>query len=136
MLTLVWGSRRQMLALQGSASRMTDRFPAATFSAMACPEGDTVCIAAAGEIDMATAPHLNAVLLAAIEQPIPPRDVRIDLAEVTFMDASGVGVLLSGREAARCRGVGFAVQNPHGVVLRVFEILGLTGTLSLTPARR
>jgi anti-sigma B factor antagonist len=114
---------------------VTDRLPAATFSAVACPDGDTVCIAAAGEIDMATAPKWRAVLLAAIEQPIPARDVRIDLAEVTFMDASGIGALISGREAARRRGLGFTVQNPQGVVLRVFEILGLTETLSLAPAR-
>jgi anti-sigma B factor antagonist len=115
---------------------MTDRLPAATFSAVAYPEGDTVCIAAAGEIDIATAPKWKAVLLAAIEQPIPARDVRIDLAGVTFMDASGIGVLISGREAARCRGVGFTVQNPKGVVLRVFEIVGITEWLTLAPARR
>jgi anti-anti-sigma regulatory factor len=52
------------------------------------------------------------------------------------MDASGIGVLISGREAARCRGLGFTVQNPQGVVLRVFEILGLTERLTLAPARR
>jgi anti-sigma B factor antagonist len=115
---------------------MTAPLPAATFSAVACPEFDTIRIAAAGEIDLATAPQLKAVLLAAIEQPFPPRDVRIDLAEVTFMDASGIGVLISGREAARCRGLGFTVQNPQGVVLRVFEILRLTGRLTLSPARR
>ncbi|HEX6328073.1 MAG TPA: STAS domain-containing protein [Jiangellaceae bacterium] len=103
---------------------------------MAYPEGETVCIATAGEIDLATAPRWKAVLLAAIEQPIPPRDVRIDLAGVTFMDASGIGVLVSGREAARCRGAGFTVQNPQGVVLRVFEILGLNDRLTLSPARR
>lgn len=113
---------------------MTDRLPTATFSAAACLDGDTVRVAAAGEIDMATAPKWKAVMLAAIEQPIPPRDVRIDLADVTFMDASGIGVLISGREAARCRGVGFTVHNPQGAVLRVFEILGLTETLALAPA--
>lgn len=115
---------------------MTDQLTATPFSAMACPEGDSVCIAAAGEIDLATAPKWKAVMLAAVEQPTPPREVRIDLAEVTFMDATGIGVLISGRETARSRGVGFTVENPQGVVLRVFEILGLTGTLSLTPARR
>ncbi|HEX6336793.1 MAG TPA: STAS domain-containing protein [Jiangellaceae bacterium] len=114
---------------------MTDCLPTAAFSAVACPDG-SVRIAAAGEIDMATAPKWKAVLLTAIEQQIPPRDVRIDLAEVTFMDASGIGVLISGREAARCRGVGFTVQNPHGVVLRLFEILGLTDRLALAAARR
>lgn len=115
---------------------MIDQLPAATFSAVAYAEGETVCIAAAGEIDMATAPKWKAVVLAAIEQPIPARDVRIDLAGVTFMDASGIGVLVSGREAARRRGVGFTVQNPQGIVLRVFEILRLTGRLTLSPARR
>jgi anti-sigma B factor antagonist len=133
---MVYGSRRYTLAVQGRRFLMTDRPSAATFSAVACPDGETVRIAAAGEIDMATTPQLKAVLLAAIEQPIPPRDVRIDLAEVTFMDASGIGVLISGREAARCRGLGFTVQNPQGVVLRVLEILGLTEKLTLAPARR
>ena len=115
---------------------MADRLPPATFSATACTEGDTVCVYAAGEIDMATAPKWRTVLLAAIEQPIPLRHMRVDLAEVTFMDASGIGVLISARESARCRGVGFTVQNPNGVVARLFAILDLTETLTLAPGAR
>lgn len=115
---------------------MADRLPPANFSATACRAGDTVYIYAAGEIDMATAPTWRTVLLAAIEQPLPLRHMRVDLAEVTFMDASGIGVLISVRESARCRGAGFTVLNPNGVVARLFEILDLTETLTLAPGAR
>ena len=115
---------------------MIDGLRAAPFSAAARPNDKAVRIAVAGEIDLATAPQLKAVLLAAIEQLTPPRAVKVDLTEVTFMDARGISVLLAVREAARRRGVGFTVQNPQGIVLRIFEIVGLTETLLLAPVPR
>jgi anti-anti-sigma factor len=94
-------------------------------------DNEVVRIAVAGEIDVATSTQLKFVLLAAIQTPSTARDVTVDLAEVTFMDASGVGVLVAGREAARRRGVGFTVQNPQGIVLRVLDLLGLAEAMQL-----
>lgn len=115
---------------------VTEGLLPAPFSALVWPGDKSVRVAVAGEIDLATSPRLQVVMLDAIELAIPPADVRIDLTEVTFMDASGVGALVTAREAARCRGVGFTVQNPHGVVLRILDLLGLTEKLQLSQTAR
>ena len=110
---------------------MTGGLRAGPFSTVAWLDNEVVRIAVAGEIDVATSTQLKFVLLAAIQTPSTARDVTVDLAEVTFMDASGVGVLVAGREAARRRGVGFTVQNPQGIVLRVLDLLGLAEAMQL-----
>lgn len=106
-----------------------DTWPA--FSAVAWSDGEHVRIEVAGEIDLATCPRLKWELLAAIEAATPPRKILIDLSAVTFIDARGVGVLVDGLDAARRRGVDYAVQNAQGIVLRVLDILGLAETLQL-----
>lgn len=113
---------------------MTDGLRAAPFSALAEPDGEPFRIAVAGEIDMATSLNLEVVLLVTIETTTARR-VMVDLADVTFIDATGVDALLAGREAARRCGVGFTVENARGIVLRVFNILGLTELLQQASAR-
>ncbi len=83
---------------------------------------------------MATSLHLEVVLLATIETTTA-RGVTVDLAGVTFIDATGVKALVSGHEAARRCGVGFTVENARGIVLRVLDILGLSELLRQTPTR-
>ena len=115
---------------------VTDALHVAPLMAAAWSEGKAVRIAVAGEIDMANSPRLKAAVLAVIERPTPPAEVKIDLSEVTFIDATGVGALVAGRQMAQRCGVGFAVQNAKGVVLRVLDILGLTEALRLADAAR
>ena len=117
-------------------SSLIDRPHTAPLTAAAWAEGKAVRIAVAGEIDLANSPRLKAVVLAAIERPLRPTEVKVDLSKVTFIDASGVGALVAGREVARRCGVGFAVQNTQGVVLRVLDILGLTDALRLAAVER
>ena len=99
------------------------------FSVAVTAAGESILIEVGGELDCAVSPRLRAALLAAIERLGPPRDVRVDLSGVSFIDAGGVGVLVGGRELALRRGLGFAVQGARGVVHRVFEILGLAEML-------
>lgn len=115
---------------------MTQQVFLVPFPAVAWQEDNIVRIAVAGEIDLATSPQVRAVMLAAIEAATPSGNVNVDLADVTFLDASGVRVLITGREAARCRGVGFTVQNAQCAVQRVLDILGLTTTLLCLPRSR
>lgn len=89
-----------------------------------------------GEIDLATVPKLHSALRTAIAGPASPAEVRVDLSAASFIDAAGVGALVDGREAARRAGVGFAVDNPTGVVRRLLDILGLTDALHVEVAPR
>jgi hypothetical protein len=49
----------------------------------------------------------------------------VDLAQVTFLDSSGLALISGARRKAIDRGGNLVVCNPQPVVLRVMEITGL-----------
>ena len=93
--------------------------------------GTTSIVRASGEVDIASAPALAAHM----DRALAPRPSRliIDLAAVTMLDSSGLGVLISvlkglesGGNATELR---LVVSEPH--VLKVFAITGLDGVFSI-----
>ena len=87
----------------------------------------SIVLKIAGELDIATSPRLEQELdklLAAGEM-----NVVVDLEAVGFMDASGVGALLSGADRAREAGGAIQLLRPSPRVLRVLDILQLNGAL-------
>jgi anti-sigma B factor antagonist len=80
------------------------------------PSPETVRIYLVGEVDLATAGQLRTALLAAIGSANPGAQVLVDLSQVDFLDAIGVGVLLRSRQAAGEAGLAFSVQNAQGIV--------------------
>jgi anti-sigma B factor antagonist len=80
-----------------------------------------------GELDVATAPQLRTHLDALVA------DGRIrlvlDLAELDFLDASGVGVLVRTASRARTRGGWTRLVNVSSKVYRVLRITRLTDAL-------
>jgi anti-sigma B factor antagonist len=94
-------------------------------------------VAVAGEVDLATAPELPARLRDAVASPASA--VVADLADVEFLDSSGVGALLIADQTARQHGTGLIVRGAKPAVRRVFDILGLTDQLTIesdeTPGR-
>ena len=99
------------------------------FNLRAARDGDRLLIATAGELDLTTAPDLEAALrdnpsYAALE---------LDLAELTFIDSSGLRLLLAERERAQRDGRGFEIKGANGAVARVFAISGFEADLSPRP---
>lgn len=80
-------------------------------------------IEAAGEIDLATAPDLAAVLDTMIERRVPR--IRVDMAGVTFVDSSGLGILVAALKRANAVDSTLVLQNLTGPARKVFEITGL-----------
>jgi anti-sigma B factor antagonist len=109
------------------AGTVTGRSPGDPLLSVATvrPGPGVIRLQVAGEVDLATAPRLQAAQLAAVAAAAAPAEVQVDLYEVTFLDAVGIGVLVRGREAARRTGLGFSAYNAHGIVLRVLEVVGL-----------
>jgi anti-anti-sigma factor len=72
-----------------------------------------------GELDCATAPRLELRLraLAGLGHP-----VSLDLGEVTFMDSSGLRLLLDTHRQALREGREFEVRRPSPAVRRVIEL--------------
>lgn len=78
-------------------------------------------IEVAGEVDMATAPQLAEVLLSAPAG----LEIVVDMTDVRFLDAAGLGVLVDAHLALRDRHTRLWVENTTPVVERVFDITGM-----------
>lgn len=91
-------------------------------------DGSTV-VAARGEIDVATAPALRERLDLVIDRDSGP--VVVDLTSVTFIDSTGLGVLIGARQrcAEGSRDLRIVIVEPR--ILKVFEITGLTDLFSI-----
>ena len=87
------------------------------------PGLDRHVITVSGEVDLATSPQLDTAIIAAIESGTS--SVAIDLTDVSFMDSSGLGVIVRGLK--RCReadkDLDLVITNER--VLKVFGITGL-----------
>jgi anti-anti-sigma factor len=75
-----------------------------------------------GEIDMESAP----LLAVALEQQLSDKDAYIDMADVRFIDSSGIAVLINQCVRMRQHNGKLHIQNPSRVVRRVLEIAGLS----------
>lgn len=87
-----------------------------------------------GEIHVSTAPELSAVFNDAID--VGKSAVVLDLGDVTFIDSTGLSVLLSGlRRLMRNSGrLALVCDNP--TVLRLFEITRLDSTFEIFATRK
>ena len=103
-------------------------------------DGDSRVVAFAGELDLANAGTADAELAAALD-PATARVV-IDLAELEFIDSTGIALLV--RAWQRLDGEpgdgvgengGFALCGLNDQVRRLLELSGLSNSLSIHPSR-
>jgi anti-sigma B factor antagonist len=90
-------------------------------------ETDVVTIHLAGEVDLAAAPKVESAIDEALAGETS--DIVIDVDGVTFLDSTGLRVLVAAH--ARCAGEGKSLTlfNPSVSVSRILEITGLGQTL-------
>jgi anti-sigma B factor antagonist len=81
-----------------------------------------VLVTVAGEIDIATVPQLQERLAAAAASGRP---LIVDLDRVTFIDASGLGVLASAARRAAAHGASLQAVSARHHLQRLFTITGL-----------
>lgn len=79
-----------------------------------------------GEVDVATAPHLDQGLSDLIDHQ-GNLSVVIDLREVAFMDAAGLAVLAKARQRIQAKDGALALADPPRHVRRVLEVTGMAG---------
>jgi anti-anti-sigma factor len=84
-------------------------------------------IRVAGEVDIATAPQITDTVHEAITAGA--REVLLDMAEVTFLDSTGIGALLQIKHAAADHDVALGLVDPHPRVVRVLQLTGLLDVL-------
>lgn len=86
--------------------------------------GDTSTISCTGEIDVSNADELRSAIHTQMEEG---KGVRVDMSEVSYIDSTGIGVLIGAAHAASS----FAVVAPQRNVARVFDMLGVTTELNV-----
>ena len=80
-----------------------------------------------GELDVSTAPQLEACLEGlGADGP----DVRLDLSGLSFCDSSGISALVTASKRVRNRGGHLSIVFPQPAVRSVLEITGLLDYLS------
>jgi anti-sigma B factor antagonist len=79
---------------------------------------------AAGEIDMLTAPELAAALESGSYEGV-------DLRRVSFLDVSGLRVLLNAARSAQAEGRRFAVANPSPMIRRLLSLTAIDQTVDV-----
>jgi anti-sigma B factor antagonist len=89
----------------------------------------THVVAPSGEIDAITAPQLGRRILGVADAG--KKAVVVDLSGVTFLDSTGIGVLLNALRQLTSRRGQLAIVCPTERMRRPFEISGLAGHLSI-----
>lgn len=85
-------------------------------------------IVVSGEIDAHSAP----VLAERLSQcAAADTDIVIDMSAVTFMDSSGLRVLIDAQHRVDPAAHGLVLQSPSAAVVRLFEIAGLDDHFTL-----
>jgi anti-sigma B factor antagonist len=87
-------------------------------------EGAHTVVEASGELDLYTAPRLRELLL--VLDAEGRHRVVVDLAGLSFIDSTGLGVLVGGLARARDAGGDLGLVCANERVLRPFRITGLT----------
>jgi anti-sigma B factor antagonist len=90
-------------------------------------------IALTGEVDLYTCPEFKQELLRVIDDGAML--VAIDLTGTTFVDSTGLGVLLRGVERLRKKGGLLTVICVDPNITKIFEVTGLDRVFSIYPTR-
>jgi anti-sigma B factor antagonist len=91
--------------------------------------GDGIVVIAKGEIDLATSPQLRDALT---HPDAHAATVVLDLREVTFIDSSGLGVIVGQQKRAQEHDERFSVAvGGAAAVQRILELSGLVKVLDI-----
>jgi anti-anti-sigma factor len=97
--------------------------------------GAAPVVAVRGELDALTAPRLAEVLAGSLAAGV--LDIVVDLSRATFVDSSGLNLLVALDRAVRPRdGSLVVVAEPDGVVARALDVSGVDRVVACQRARR
>ncbi len=94
------------------------------------PLDEAVTVVIAGELDHYAAPQIRAMLDDVLRDPCVI-DVVLDLENLTFMDSSGIGVLLGRLRILQSRGGTLSVKNMQPPVEKLFRLSGLQRVIAI-----
>lgn len=95
------------------------------------PAGKDTMVRVSGRVDVDSSPDLRDRLRTLLSQESLPQNIIVDLADVPYIETSGVATLIEALRMARHRQITFRLQGLSGATLRLFEV---TGVLALFDA--
>ena len=87
-----------------------------------------------GELDMATSGQLHDAVDGAMAEEVT--GVVLDVAELTFVDSTGIGHLVSAKRRAEDDGRTFVLRNPTRAVHKTLRLTGLDQRLNIGSAQQ
>ena len=88
--------------------------------------GETAVLRISGEVDISTAPQLRERL-----QQLDSRSVVVDLSAMTFIDSTGLGVLVGAFKRLRESGGDLVLRAPTRATRKVLELTGLSQVVTI-----
>ena len=117
-----------MLPSEQGEAAWRRRPPSRRFVVLRCVGGPSR-IRVRGELDLSDAPELGRLLDA---ERAAGHDLVVDLREMTFIDSSGLAVLVWAAQSAAASGRGLRLVAPPPPVMRTFYVTGLHELLPFT----
>jgi anti-sigma B factor antagonist len=91
--------------------------------------GDAVTVTLRGEVDVLNVDQVRIALVEALASG--PRSVTVDLAELSFIDSTGLGAIIFGFQRARDEGVEFQLRRPTRGVRQILVLSGLLEVVTI-----
>lgn len=85
---------------------------------------DTMYISLIGELDDCSANFTRQLIDEALRKNTY-KDVVFDMTNLTFMDSTGIGVLIGRYKYLRCKNVNTYISNPNKTVEKIFRMSGI-----------
>jgi len=101
-----------------------------TFDLDVTEDDEFTLVRVAGEVDLATSPQLREALERAISDGVPL--VRLDMTGVTFLDSSGISVLVDAQQRLHDIPARLVLHGVGDRIKRVLEISGLGSFFELS----
>jgi anti-sigma B factor antagonist len=107
------GAQRDRTAIPGTIE----------FAVRVIEAGEVTIVDVRGDLDCYTAPQLRTVL---VELADGPRRVVLDVGSSTFIDSTGLGVLVGALKRLRQQGGDMVLRSPSPMTARLFEVTGMS----------
>lgn len=102
------------------------------FDVQVTREDDRAVVKPAGELDAYSAPQLRKILDEVLDGSVPR--VVVDLARTSFIDSTGLGVLVGAARRAKTQDAEVVLDSPSHSVYRVLQITGLSLSITIENA--
>ncbi len=91
-----------------------------------------VVVDVGGEVDVIGAAELGGVVRDLVDEGVS--NLTLDLSDVTFLDSTGLSVLVSGRNQCRARDGDLTLRDPSPAAWKVLTITGLDQVFEVDPS--